>query len=473
MRLPVGKATACRGGADGDRPVHARPPRRRRARHFLAFAVGIACALALSHSMIVVRPAAAEDLDQIVALVNDDVVMRSELDRQIRRVTSQLQQQGTKVPAPEALEKQVLERLIVGKLQLQLADATGIKVDDETLNQAITNIAKQNGVSLTQFRDILEKDGYEFSVFREDIRDEIKMTRLRQREIDNTVTVTDREVDNYLATQKQQGGIESEYHVAHILVATPEGASADQIEETRTRAQSILETLRGGADFEQTAIARSDGQQALQGGDLGWRKASQLPTIFADVVGRMKEGDISELIRSPSGFHIVKLVGERSSGKQQVIQQTHVQHILIKPNELTSAEDARTRLQQLKLRIEGGADFAELARSNSDDRASSGNGGDLGWVGPGDLVPEFEAVMNALQPGQVSAPFTSQFGLHIVRVLDRRTVDGTNEVRRAQAREAIRERKIDEERETWLRRLRDEAYVEYRLPGLQASANPQ
>lgn len=411
---------------------------------------------------------AATELDHIVAVVNDDVIMRSELDRQVRRLQAQLQQQGTRVPPRDMLEPQLLERLIVVKLQVQLAESTGIRVDDETLNQAMNAIAQDNGVSLSEFRDILERDGYDFAAFREDIRQEITMNRLRQREINNTVTVTDREIANYLATQKQQGTGEAEYRVSHILVAIPPGAGDLEVAEARGRAESILQALSEGADFAETAVARSDGQQAPVGGDLGWRKASELPTLFADEVEDMSPGEVRGLIVSPSGFHIIELSEARSdSGERRMVRQTRAQHILIKPSELVSEAQARTRLEQLRMRIEAGDDFGELARSHSDDRASSVSGGDLGWVSPGDLVPEFEVVMDELAPGEVSAPFTSPFGQHIVRVIDRRTVDSTEEVRRAEAREAIVNRKVAEETEIWMRRLREEAYVEYRIPGLE------
>lgn len=419
----------------------------------------LACALP-------VAPAAATSaLDRIVAVVNDDVILESELDRHLRRIRAQLQQRDTRLPPPGVLERQVLERLIINRIQLQQAQSTGIRVDDDTLNMAIGNIARENNLSLADFRSILERDGYNFGQFREDIREEITVARLLQRQVDNTVTVTDREIENYLATQAQQGNIDSEFRLSHLLIATPEAASAEDIDQARRKAEQVLAELRDGADFEQTVVAYSDGQQALDGGDLGWRKAGQMPTLFADKVNQMRVGEISDLIRSPSGFHIIKLVDARSSD-QIMIRQTHARHILIKPNELVSPQDARIRLEQLRLRIEGGDDFGELARSHSDDRGTSGQGGDLGWVSPGETVPEFEQVMESLRPGELSQPFESPFGWHIVQVLERRDYDGTEAVTRGRAREAIRQRKIEEEREAWLRRLRDEAYVEYRVDGL-------
>ncbi|MCC7410276.1 MAG: peptidylprolyl isomerase [Gammaproteobacteria bacterium] len=406
---------------------------------------------------------AATPIDEIVAVVDEDVVMKSELDGQMQRVLSQMRQQGAAPPPRSVFEKQVLERLILQKIQLQIAQRSGIKVDDESLNMAINKIASENGLSLRQFRQIIEEDGYSFSRFREDIRNEIAISRLRQREVENRIVVTDREIDTQLANLQQSGDMEQEYHIMHILVATPERADEAAREATRVQAEELRKTLLDGADFTDVARRHSDGQQAGEGGDLGWRKASQLPTMFTDVVATMNEGDVSTLIASPSGFHIIKLDGVRSS-EQHVVDQTKVQHILIKPNELVSGKDARIRLEQLKLRIEGGDSFGDLARSHSDDRGSAVSGGDLGWVSPGDLVPEFEDVMNQLAPGDISEPFESRFGWHIVRVVDRRRKDDTEEVRRARARDVIRQRKIEEEYEAWLRKLRDEAYVEYRLP---------
>jgi peptidyl-prolyl cis-trans isomerase SurA len=402
------------------------------------------------------------DIDRIVAIVDEDVIMQSELDRQMQRVRSQMRQQGAQLPPSSVFEKQVLERLILQKIQLQRAQSSGIQIDEESLNRTIGGIAAENGLSLRQFRDILESEGYPFSQFREDIRDEIVISRLVQREVENRITVTDREIDNQLSTLEQQGSLEKEYWLQHILIAVPSLSTEAEREQIRHKGEGVVEELRQGKDFSETAVEISEGQQALEGGDLGWRKSSQLPTLFANIVMGMEEGQISDLIDSPSGFHIVRLAGVRS-GEKHMVEQTHAQHILVRPNELTSEDDARTRLEQLKLRIEGGESFENMARSHSDDRASAVDGGDLGWVSPGDLVPEFEEVMNSLAPGEVSDPFKTQFGLHIVRVIDRRDYDGTEEVRRAKAREIIRKRKIEEQHEAWLRRMRDEAYVEYRL----------
>ena len=405
---------------------------------------------------------AVQDLDRIVAVINDDVIMRSELLEKIGSISTQMQEQNIPLPEQNILEKQVLDRLIMTKLQIQMAQNTGIRVDDETLNRTISNIARENKLSLNEFREILEGDGYGYDNFRKEIRNEILISRLQQRQVDNRIIVTEREIENHLSNQEHQGETDIEFHIAHILVAIPEGASTRQVTKARETADKVLGELQGGADFSSMAATYSDGQQALDGGDLGWRKAGQVPTLFADFIAVMEVGGLSEIIKSPSGYHIIKLLDKRSS-EQVVVTQTSARHILIRPDELTTPEDALRRLQQLRLRIEGGDDFAELAKAHSADTMSAAEGGDLGWVNPGDLVPEFENVMDSLEPGATSRPFQSQFGFHIVQVLDRREHDSTEDIKRARAREAIRRRKLEEARTDWLRQMRDEAYVEYRL----------
>lgn len=402
-------------------------------------------------------------LDRILAVVNNDVITQSDIKLQTRTVVQQLREKKAQIPPDDILQKQVLERAIMRQLQLQLAESTGIRVDDDTLNRAIETIAKQNNLSLDQFRDVLAKDGFDFAAFREDIRKEIIISRLRQREVGNKINVTDQEVENYLSNQKAQGATAGdEYQLAHILIAVPEAASPEQVQAARETAGKVLASLRAGADFKETAASVSTGEQALEGGDLGWRSAAQLPTLFADVIPDMKPGDLSELIRSPGGFHIIKLIDKRDGDSASVIKQTQTRHILIHTNELTSDKDAETRLKQLKQRIDGGEDFAALARSHSEDAASAVNGGSLGWVSPGDLVPQFEAVMNDLAPGQTSEPFQTQFGWHIVQVVERRDHDNTDDLKKSKAREAIRQRKGDEQLQAWLRTLRDEAYIEFK-----------
>ena len=405
---------------------------------------------------------AAQDLDRIVAIINDDVIMRSELAEKIRTVTVQMQEQNIPLPPQPILEKQVLDRLIMTKLQIQTAQNTGIRVDDETLNRTISNIAAENELNLNQFREILEGDGYGYETFRKDIRNEILISRLQQRQVDNRIIVTEREIENFLSNREFQGETDIEFHIAHILIAINEGASTRQVTKTRETADKVLSELQGGANFSNMAATYSDGQQALDGGDLGWSKAGQVPTLFADFITNMEAGDLSDIIKSPSGYHIIKLLDKRST-EQVVVTQTKTRHILIQPDELTTPEDALRRLQQLKIRIEGGDDFAELARAHSVDPMSAAQGGDLGWVNPGDLVPEFQRVMDSLEPGATSEPFRTQFGYHVVQVLDRREHDSTEDIKRARAREAIRRRKLDEARTDWLRQMRDEAYVEYRL----------
>lgn len=402
------------------------------------------------------------DLDRIVAVVDDSVILQSDLDDMMATVKRQMKQEDGQMPPDDVLRKQVLERLIMMRLELQYAERTGIRVDDEALNAALNNIAQQNKMSLGDFRLALEREGFDFARFRENIRNQMIITRLQQRQANSMVTVTDQEVDNFLANEKNQGGVADEYKLAHILIAVPEGATPDKIQAARAKAQRVLNELRGGADFRKMAVSVSDDQQALEGGDLGWRSKAQIPSLFVDVITHMKPGDTSDLIRSPSGFHIIKLYDHRGSD-QHTITQTHARHILIRTNDLVSDDDARERLAQLKQRIEGGDDFAALARAHSDDPTSAAKGGDLGWVNPGDLDPQFEEVMNGLAPGKLSEPFRTQYGWHIVQVLARREHDDSAEYRRNTAREMIRKRKAEEEVEVWLHRLRDEAYVEYRL----------
>ncbi len=403
-----------------------------------------------------------EELDRVVAVVNDDVVVLSDLQERAHRVAEQLRQSGTAPPPDDVLERQVLERIIVDRLQAQTAEQAGIRVDDATLDRALSEMARKNGVGLGEFKRILERDGFVYATFRDDIREEIMISRLRRRQVENRIKVSDREIDNFLSNQAGGANAENEYRLSHILISVPEAASPEEIAAAKARGQTLLEKLAAGQDFAELAAAMSDGQQALRGGDLGWRKATQLPSLFSSLVPDLKEGEISGLIRSPSGFHVIRISGIRGE-KSRLITQSHARHILIRTDEVTIDEDAETRLNQLKTRIEGGDDFEALAKSHSSDRGSAAKGGDLGWVSPGDLVPKFEQRMSALSPGEVSEPFKTQFGWHIVQLLERREHDNTEKVRRARARNQIRARKIEEETQAWLRRIRDEAYVEYRL----------
>ncbi len=401
-------------------------------------------------------------LDRIIAIVNNDVIMQSELEKKLRTVRNQIQQQGARLPPPSILEKQVLDNLIQNKLQIELAERTGIKVNDESLNRTISNIAFQNNVTLTEFREILESDGINYEQFREDIRNEIIISRLRKRNVENRITVSDREIDNFLANQEFQGNTDTEIRLSHILIALPEGATKEEIEQTKLMAESVREDAASGKDFAELAKTISDSGTAEQGGDLGWRKISQIPSLFSEYIPNMTEGDVSEPIQSPGGFHIIKLT-EARTGEKTIVEQTHARHILIKVDQLTSSEDAKKRLDQLRIRLEGGDDFATLARAHSNDPVSAINGGDLGWASPGQFVPEFEQAMNKLKPGEFSDPFKSSFGWHIMQVIERRQHDNTESVKRAGARSIIHKRKLEEVQQNWLRTMRDEAYVEYRL----------
>ncbi|WP_018953227.1 peptidylprolyl isomerase [Thioalkalivibrio sulfidiphilus] len=401
-------------------------------------------------------------VDHIVALVEDDVIMHSELHNRLDTVRQQILSRGGRLPPDDVLIPQVLERLILERLQLQQATRAGIRIDDITLNQTMERIARENRMSLPEFRDRLVADGIDFQVFREQIRDEMTIGQLRRRQVENRIQVSEQEIDDLIASESGAIDRDVEYRLSHILVPLPEGANAADIQAARERAEAIRKRAVAGENFSELALSESAGQQALEGGDLGWRAAAQVPTLFARNVVLMREGEVSELIRSPSGFHLIKLQ-ERRGGERAQITQTHARHILIQPTAILSQEAARERITGLRNRILMGDDFGDMARAHSDDRGSAMRGGDLGWTDPGDLVPQFEEVMNALPPNTVSEPFLSPFGWHIVEVLDRRTYDSSRQLMRAQAREIIRERKREEETELWLRRLRDEAYVELRL----------
>jgi len=409
-------------------------------------------------------PVTAEEaivpLNRIVAVVNDQVLTQNELKKERFAVGQQLKQQGIRAPAASVLNKQVLERLITTQIQLQHASMNGIVVDEETLNNTISNIAAQNDLSLAEFRAVLQRDGFKFASFREDIRKEVIIRRLRQRQVDSRITVTAQEIEDFIATQKVQGNINSDYHLGHILVALPEAATPEQIKTSRNQALATLEILNNGADFRQTAIGHSDGRQALQGGDLGWRKTGELPTLFADAVVNMTVGEVSEPIRSASGFHIITLFDFRDT-ERHMINQVQARHILIKAK--AEGDDPAAQLKALRTRIEAGEDFAELAKAFSDDTGSAVNGGDLGWVSPGVMVKPFEAVIFDLKDGEISAPFESQFGWHLAQVLAQREFDNTEEHNNAKVRDLIFQRKSEEEHLSWLRKLREEAYVEYRL----------
>lgn len=406
-------------------------------------------------------PADGVLLDRIAALVNEDVITHSELEARLQQVARNLP--DGRQPPMDVLRRQVLDRMIIERLQLQFAEQIGIRIDDGTLNRTMQEIARGNNLSLPAFREQLLAEGIDYDDFREQIRDEMTITRLRQRQVDSRVSVSDREIDDFIASQAGAVDRDVEYRLSHILVSVPEAASPEDIRQARERAEALrARIVEQGEDFEQVAIAESDGQNALQGGDLGWRPSGRLPSLFSRPVTLMEIGDVSELIRSPSGFHLIRLA-DRRGGQQSSVLRTHARHILIRPSAVLSSTEAREQLMSLKRRIEGGESFADLARANSQDPGSARQGGDLGWADPGQFVAEFEEVMNALEPGQISEPFQSPFGWHILEVIERRQHDNTREQLRARAREFIRDRKREEELEVWLRRMRDEAYVELRL----------
>ena len=403
-----------------------------------------------------------ETLDRIVAVVNDEVITQYEMEDQKRLVISQLKRQGTELPPPSVLEKQLLERLINERAQLQWAKDTGIRIDDAQVERAIGRIAEDNKLTQAQFLQMLKDDGIPFSKFREDLRGEMVLSRVREREVENKIAISEAEIDNYLATQATQAGNQEEYRIAHILVLLPEQASADQINARRSRAEDAMKQLNEGKDFAQVAAGYSDASDALQGGNLGWRAHGRLPTVFADAVPALKVGEVSGVLKSPNGFHIVKVLELRSVGGKQMVDQTRARHILVKVNEIVSEADARQRIDRIKDRLDRGGKFDEIAKLNSED-LSAAKGGDLGWVGPGVTVPEFEAAMNKLALDGVSEPVRTPFGWHIIQVLERRKEDVTLEKSRESARTAIRSRKSEEAYQDWLRQLRDRAYVEYRL----------
>lgn len=401
-------------------------------------------------------------LDRIVAVVNGEVITRHDLGQRIRLATAQLAQQKTPLPPPNVLERQVLERMISDRVLLQYAQETGIRIDDAQLEKILARIAADNKMSLAEFRQALERDGLSFARFREDIRDEVTMTRLREREVDSRIVVTDAEIDNLLRTRETQQGAAEELALAHILVRLPEGASPEQIAERRARAEQALLAVRGGADFGQIAASFSDAPDALKGGDMGSRPLDRWPTLFSEAARTLKVGDVSGVLRSPAGFHILRVVRRTASGSPVIVQQTRARHILIRINELTSETDARNRLGSLRERLENGAAFAELARLHSDDGSAS-RGGELGWLSPGDTVPEFERAMDALRPGELSQPVRTDFGMHLIQVVERRNEDLTAERQRLLARQTIRARKADEAVQEWVRQLRDRAFVSIRL----------
>jgi len=404
-----------------------------------------------------------ELVDRIVAVVGREVVTSSELAERRAMAERQLRGQGTPLPERSILERQILERLILDKAQLQLAKESGIRVEEVQLDRALERIAENNKMTLSAFRQTLEKDGVPFEKFRYEVRQQIQLQRLREREVDDRIEVSDSEIDQFLAESRGSNAARSEYNLSHVLVRLPEQASPEQIDEARRKAEQARAESLSGADFAKIAATYSDAADALQGGSMGWRAESRLPELFAGAVKSLRPGQTSPVLRSPGGFHVIRLMEQRGAQEGAPVEQTRARHILVRTSEVVSEADARRRLADLRERIvAGGADFAELARLHSADGSAS-RGGDLDWLLPGDTVPEFERAMNGLKPGEISQPFKSTFGWHLVQVLERRSAGLTQERRRMQARLALKERKADDAFQDWLRQLRDRTYVEMRL----------
>jgi peptidyl-prolyl cis-trans isomerase SurA len=407
-----------------------------------------------------IASASIQTIDRIVAVVNKSAITQQELDTRISSIQKNMASQQITPPSPSVLKQQVLDRMILELVQVQYADQIGIRIDDSQLERAIGRMAEQNKMSLPQFRETLAKQGTSWKSFREDIRREITLSRLREREIDNRIVIGDSEIDEYL--KLNHGKEQQEFRLAHILIPLPENASPEQIAAKRTRALAAVKEIESGKDFASIAAVYSSAPDATSGGNLGWRAAGSLPPAFTQLLEKLKPGEITDLVRSPGGFHIVKLLEKRSQEQKTIVEQTHARHILIRTNELVSENDARQRLNQLVDRLKNGSKFEELARLYSDDGSAS-KGGDLGWLTPGETVPEFESAMNALKPNETSGVIQSPFGLHIIQVLERRSKDMTVERERFRVRNELKQRKSEEQFEDWIRQQRDRAFVDLRL----------
>jgi len=421
-------------------------------------------------AILLAGPAGAQRVrlvDRIVAVVNSEVITRSELAERVLVAERQLKRQNTPMPEARVLERQVLDRLILEKAQLQLAKETGLRVDEVQLDRTLSRIAENNKMTLAAFRQALERDGIQFDRFRDEIRSEIMLTRLREREVDDKIQISDSEIELYMAENAGPGAAlgDVEYNIAHVLIRLPEQATPESIQAARARAEKAIAEAKAGGDFAKLAASYSDAPDALAGGQMGWRSHDRLPELFSGALKDLRPGDVSQVLRSPAGFHVLKLV-ERRGGSAAIsgapVRQTRARHILIKTSEVVSENDARRRLSDLRERIANGADFAEMARLNSQDGSAS-KGGDLDWIYPGDTVPDFERGMDELKIGEISQPVKSPFGYHLIQVMERRVADVSAERRRLQARQALRERRADEAFQDWLRQLRDRTYVEIRL----------
>lgn len=401
----------------------------------------------------------AEPLDRIVAVVEDDVILENELRQEVIAIVQKLQASNAQMPPDYVIKRQVLEKMIMEKLQRHLAERAGINLGEDMLTNSATDIAQRNNMTLEQFKEELQRQGMSYAAFLENMKNEIVINQLRAKEIGERIKVSDREIEHFIETEDKGGDGLGQFHLGHILIAVKEGASAETIRKAVDKAEKLVKELRSGLDFSKAAASASDDENALKGGDLGWHSKNDVPSFFVDVVGKMKAGDVSDPIRSPSGFHIIKMLEAKGVGAQ-VITKTKVRHILIKTNELVNDDDARQKLLALKQRIADGDDFATLARAHSDDKGSALKGGSLDWVGPDDLVKPFQEAMDKLAINDISEPVQTQYGWHLIQVLGREDKDNTSDFKKNQIRDIIRKRKIDEETELWLRRLRDESYVE-------------
>jgi len=404
-------------------------------------------------------------LDRVIAIVNEGIVMQSQLDTQSTLIEDRLREQGSQLPPADVIRQQVLERLILQEIQVQRAGRLGVQVPDEMLNEALRDVANRNNIPFEQMPVALEAQGVDYASYREEMRREIMLSMLRQRDVYPRIYVSPRELDQALERDAGQAGINTEFDVSHILLSLPESATAEEMAKVEDLAREIVRRAEQGEDFGQLALAYSKAQSALERGKLGWRRMSQLPQFIADLVANLEPGQVSEPVRTPTGFHLVRLDGTRGGDSGPVlVEQIHARHILMRPNEVQDDATTRQRLEALRDRILAGEDFSALASVTSEDPGSATRGGDLGWAVPGTYDPQFEEVLASLAENEISEPFRTQFGWHIVQLLGKRTHDQSDELRRQRVLTALRESKVDEETELWLRRLRDEAYVEIRNP---------
>lgn len=417
--------------------------------------------LCLFNHTFAAEKAPIEKMDRIIAVVDQSVITERELLDRTESVKSQMAKKGGQIPPDDVLQKQILERLIVDSLQLQLASQTGIKVDDAQLDKTIERIAEQNNLTLPAFKKALEEDGTRFLKFREDLRNDIILTRLREREVDNKVTISEAEIDNYLSAQESQGDLD-EFNISQILIRLPEDSAPEDLQKAKARTEEIMQSLNKGMSFTQASANYSDAPNALEGGELGWRSGQQMPPAFLEIIKTLKPGEVARPIRSANGVHILKLNDRRAGTSSLIVDQSHVRHILLKPNEILSDKEAKQKIEDIKERLDHGTPFEEMARQYSDDGSAS-NGGDLGWLNPGDTVPAFEQVMNQLGVNEISNPVRTPFGWHLIQVLERRKQDMSKESKRLKARQEIRARKAEEAYNDWIHELRDKAFVELRL----------